>query len=72
MPGEFISEGVEQLDLHATEASLAQFVSHTLGRVEDVQDHRVNHVASRWNVIQNADTEERDFCIVAGRMGVDP
>jgi len=72
MPGEFISDGVEQLDPQATEVSLAQFVNHTLGRVEDVQDDRVNQVGAQWSVIQNADAEERDFCILAGRMGVDP
>ena len=72
MPGEFISDGVEQLDPQTTEASLAQFVNHTLGRVEDVPDDRVNQVVAQWSVIQNADVEERQFCILAGRMGVDP
>ena len=72
MPGEFISDGVEQLDPQATEVSLGQFVNHTLGRVEDVPDDRVNQVAAQWSVIQNADVEEREFCILAGRMGMDP
>ena len=72
MPGEFVSDGVEQLDPQATEASLALFVNHTLGRVKDLPDDRVNQVAAQWRVIQNSDVEERDFCILAGRMGVDP
>lgn len=72
MPGEFTSDGIEQLDAQATEISLAQFVNHTLGRVLNVPDDRVNQVAAQWSVIQNADVEEREFCILAGRMGLDP
>ena len=72
MPGEFISDGMEQLDPQATEVSLAQFVNHTLGRVQKVPVDRVNQVAAQWSVIQNADVEEKEFCILAGRMGVDP
>ncbi len=72
MPGEFISDGMEQLDPQATEVSLSQFVNHTLGRVEDITGDRVDQVAAQWHTIQNADVEEREFCVLAGRMGLDP
>ena len=72
MPGEFISDGVEQLDRPATEASLAQFINHTLSRVENIQVDRLDQVVGQWRAIENADVDEHAFCRLAGRMGIDP
>ncbi len=72
MPGEFITGGTEQLDSHATEESLAQFVIDILSRVEGVDDDRVRQMTEQWRAIQGAGDEERGFCTLAGRMGLDP
>jgi hypothetical protein len=72
MPGEFIADGAEQVDSNATQESLAQFISMVLGRVAEVNDARVQQITEQWRAIQGADGEERDFCTLAGRMGIDP
>lgn len=72
MPGEFVSSGSEQLGSHATEESLAQFVNETLSRVQGVDDDRVRHMTKQWRAIQGVGDEERGFCTLAGRMGLDP
>lgn len=72
MPGEFIADGDDQLDSNATQDSLAQFISVVLARVAQVDDARVQEITKHWRAIQGADGEERAFCTLAGRMGIDP
>jgi hypothetical protein len=72
MTGEFISSGSVRIDADNLCEAFAGFVDETLGRVSDVDDHRVRGLVSLWQAIRNADEEERQFCSLAGRMGVDP
>ena len=72
MPGEFSSNGHDVLDATATRVSLAQFVATVLERVRDLSDPRVEELDQHWRAIQGADAEEERFCILAGRMGIDP
>ena len=72
MPGEFVADGAEPLDSDATAESLAQFVNDVLARVSHLDDDRVDGLSSLWRAIQGADEEERQFCTLAGRMGIDP
>jgi hypothetical protein len=43
-----------------------------LERVRLVEDIRVEELTEHWRAIQGADTDERGFCTIAGRMGIDP
>ena len=72
MPGEFIADGVEQLNAEDTQESFAQFISDVLSRVAGVKDDRIDELSNQWRAIQGADDEEREFCTLAGRMGIDP
>ena len=72
MPGEFVSEGEDGLDSHATQESFAQFIRAVLDRVNHLEDERVSELRVQWQAIQGADTEEQQFCMLAGKMGVDP
>ena len=72
MPGEFVADGAEQLETNATQECLANFINDCLQRVRQINDGRVNQLAEHWRAIQGADVEERQFCVLAGRMGIDP
>ena len=72
MPGEFIADGTEQLETNSTQESLATFINDCMNRVAQVRDSRVYQLADQWKAIQGADVEERHFCCLAGRMGIDP
>jgi hypothetical protein len=72
MPGEFVDSGFDHLDHKATEDALAVFVSEILGRVRGMNDQRVDDLNAHWRAIRAADSEEATFCVVAGRMGIDP
>ena len=72
MPGEFLERGMAELDATATQDSLAEFVNTVLDRVVQVDDARVRDLKAHWKAIQAADAEERAFCTLAGRMGIDP
>lgn len=72
MPGEFSSDGRNVLEATATRVSLAQFVATVVDRVRGLSDRRVEELDQHWRAIQSADAEEERFCILAGRMGIDP
>jgi hypothetical protein len=72
MPGEFGDSGVDHLEKGPTEDVLSGFVSEVLRRVEGLNDERVLQLRENWQAIRSADVEEASFCVVAGRMGVDP
>lgn len=72
MPGEFINDGADQLDTDATQECFAQFVNDILGHAANLNDDRVIHVTNQWRAIRSADDEERQFCTLAGRMGINP
>lgn len=72
MPGEFLNDNFTAVDADATEAALANFINHTISRVEGVASERAERAVDHWNAIENAEPEEVDFCKLAGRMGLDP
>jgi hypothetical protein len=72
MPGEFLKDGIEQIDSDATENALAQFIIQTLNRVEGIDSDRATRAMGQWQAIQNATLEETEFCKLAGRMGLNP
>lgn len=72
MPSEFVSEGADALDSHATQESFAQLIRTVLDRVNNLDDERVSELRAQWRALQGADKEEQQFCILAGKMGVDP
>lgn len=72
MPGGFVDHGVESLEPGATEESFANFVAGTLDRLRGVTDPRVAALHEDWRAIQAADEDERRFCALAGKLGLDP
>lgn len=72
MVGVFVDRGEDRLDSVATMESFAQFISNVLESVAGVDDFRVDELSDLWRAIQAADQEERRFCTLAGRMGLDP
>ncbi|QEH36315.1 hypothetical protein OJF2_48760 [Aquisphaera giovannonii] len=72
MPGEFIGYGAEPLDAGPTQSALGEFVRATLGRVSHLPDERALELATLWRSIEKADEDERQFCTLAGTMGIDP
>ncbi len=72
MPGCFIDGGSDNLDLEKSKEAFTLLVTATIERLRGVDDERVKALTSDWRAIQAADTEESQFCIVAGRMGLDP
>lgn len=73
MPGEFLGELMQSIDLSVTETALAKFIDQTIGRVEAVvENERISTLVQTWDAIRNADPQEKEFCELAGRMGLDP
>ena len=73
MPGEFVDSGFDNLTVEATEDALAQLVSEILGRMDGLDDERVDELNTRWRAIRDAEPhDEARFCVVAGRLGLDP
>ncbi len=72
MPGEFVDCGFDHLRNAPTEDVLAEFVSEILRRADGLGDRRVDELKENWRAIRGADAEEAKFCVVAGRLGVDP
>ena len=72
MPGWFGDSGLSHLDTEMTKDALARFVSEILERVKEARDERVHDLNVNWSAIQGADADEARFCLVAGRMGLNP
>jgi len=72
MLGEFRDTGSDHIDSRTTEGVLARFVSDVIGRVEDENDERIDDMRSNWNAIQSSAADESMFCVIAGRLGLDP
>lgn len=72
MPAHFVNTGWAALEYEATEQALSQFVSDVLARTADVADERIDAARQTWRAVRDADPEERAFCIMAGRLGLDP
>jgi len=72
MPAFFVDSGRNALHGGQTEQTLSRFVSDVLTRVNRIDDSRVRDLRETWDAIRQADAEERDFCVMAGRLGLDP
>ncbi|MGL5096324.1 MAG: hypothetical protein ACRDD1_12085, partial [Planctomycetia bacterium] len=72
MPGEFHQGFTGMLDEAESHRSLSAFIERTIDRLKSVLDERVDALTAQWRAIRNADDDERRFCKIAGRMGLDP
>lgn len=72
MTAEFVDSGATTLHAGATEDALTTFVNDCLSRVSAIEDPRIEELQRDWSAITQADEEERAFCIIAGRLGIDP
>ncbi|MBI5154363.1 hypothetical protein HZA57_03915 [Candidatus Poribacteria bacterium] len=72
MPAFFVDSGWAALEYEPTEQALARLVSDLMAGVRGIDDPRVADVRETWSAIQGADAPEREFCVMAGRLGLDP
>ncbi|MCC5877777.1 MAG: hypothetical protein JJU11_16275 [Candidatus Sumerlaeia bacterium] len=68
---EFISKGDVTLHRSAVEAELYGFLNRVMARLEE---HQISDTPfqTEWQSILNLDQEEREFCIAAANLGLDP
>lgn len=55
----------------ATKGTLADFVTQVIARLEQ-QNVQGTRLQEDWQAIRSQDTEEDEFCILAGALGLDP
>ena len=67
----FMSSGVNFVDAQDAEANLANIVVLALDRLAEVGLYKTR-LAEDWAALSNLDTEEKEFCATAARLGVDP
>ncbi len=72
MPGEFTDTGSDVLEEATVRDSLAEFVDSVLDRLEGRCDERVIALRENWQAVRGADADEANYCIAAGRLGLDP
>ena len=72
MPAFFVDSGWCDLERENTEQSLAGLVSDVLDRVTGLDDPRADDLRKNWSAILAADAEEKAYCVIAGRLGLDP
>ncbi len=63
--GQAVVDGAELI------ATLGGFIRAVIGRLEE-EGIRDSLLAEEWAAIEATDPEERDFCMAAGRLGLDP
>ena len=67
----FTGSGHELLPRNAVEHSLRRFVDAVVTRLDEY-NLSGTPLQEDWAAIQNADTDEQEFCNAAARLGVDP
>ena len=67
----FLAGGRQYLDHRQVEDALREFVSVVVARLVD-QGCPGSPLSDEWRAVEEADSEERSFCRVAGRLGHDP
>lgn len=67
----FLTRAEALLDAGATLDAVAGFIDATVRRLDD-EGVRGTLLQEEWAAIQQADTAERDFCLVAAAWGQDP
>jgi hypothetical protein len=72
MPAEFNSSGSALLEPLSAKRTLADFIELSFERVDANHNPRIEELRQMWSAIRNADADEKQFCIAAGRLGVDP
>jgi hypothetical protein len=72
MPAFFVDSGWAALEKQPTAQVLRQLVRDVLARVNGIDDPRVRDLRETWDAIEGADEQEQAFCIIAGRLGLDP
>lgn len=68
---QFLSAGRGRLDKKQIELELARFIDIVIKRLED-RNIKESHLSKLWKEIVEADVEEIDFCVAAGRLGFYP
>jgi hypothetical protein len=72
MPVDFLEHARQYLSREETAESLGRFVSSVILRIESDHSARARNLIEHWNAIRNGDKDQVNFCVLAGRMGLDP
>jgi hypothetical protein len=67
----FLASGHAVLSRSAFEATLRDFVNAVVARLDDMELPGTT-LHEQWLAIQNADSDEHEFCHAAARLGTDP
>lgn len=67
----FVSAGDAWLPSGSTHQSLARLVDHVLDRLAE-QGLPKTRLAEEWTAVGGTDKDEREFCLAAARLGLDP
>jgi hypothetical protein len=68
---EFISSGLAHVSLDEFDSEMTTFITAVIERLVEF-DVTETLLQSEWEQIQNVGTEEREFCIAAASLGLDP
>jgi hypothetical protein len=72
MPTDFIEYGIYYLSRSEAIESLRSIVLSVLDRIDQYSSARIDELKRHWSAIESSSKEESDFCVVAGRMGLNP
>src|SRR5260370_9459984 len=70
-PIRFASDGVAFAPADEVAEGLATIVGHVLERLSE-EGLTKTRLADEWNEIARTDNEEREFCVIAAKLGLDP
>jgi hypothetical protein len=68
----FLSQGRVLVDKQQVSASLGDFVTNVIRRIDEHLSGESTLLEEEWNAINSLDSEEARFCDVLGSLGVDP
>lgn len=71
-PVRFLHSGVTQVSPAAMEHALQTFMGTVLDRLADVDHHSVAALRDDWAAVLRSNEEERNLCVWAAKLGVDP
>jgi hypothetical protein len=72
MPGEFIEYGMDVFQRSDIELGFSDFISRVVDKSGTSHDPRVAGLREDWEAITRLDEDEKLFCRLAGRLGLDP
>lgn len=67
----YLAHGWATCESDSVQRSLAELVENVLARLDE-QGIGQTALADEWRAVTSADAEEREFCIAAARLGLDP